>query len=104
MTTRIGKAVLVSGMVLFASGCASTFPVGSMYSDIKLPLEATEQGSSSPKTGTASCKSYFAMVATGDCSIETAKKNGSIKHIHHIDWDVKNIIGLGTYTVTVYGD
>ncbi|MEE9354817.1 MAG: TRL-like family protein [Methylococcaceae bacterium] len=104
MTIKIGKAILVGGLVLISAGCASTFPAGGIYSNIQLPLEVTHEGSRSHKMGTSSCKSYFAMVATGDCSIETAKKNGGIKHVHHIDWDVQNIIGLGTYTMTVYGD
>jgi len=32
-------------------------------------------------------------------------ENGNISKIHHVDWDVENILGVyGVYTVTVYGE
>jgi hypothetical protein len=50
-------------------------------------------------------KSYLGMIAVGDCSIETATKNGGITKINHVDWKVKNTLGfIGEYTTTVYGE
>ena len=87
------------------SGCASTVPTGFIVTNIKLPIATTDAGSASHKTGEASCSSILSMVAKGDCSIETAKKNGGITHVHHIDWHVDNLLGIwATYKVVVYGD
>ncbi len=49
--------------------------------------------------------SVFGLVATGDASIEAAAKQGGITVIHHVDWEVKNILGIiGTYRCNVYGE
>jgi len=45
------------------------------------------------------------MIAIGDACIEVVKKSGCIIKVHHVDWDVKNILGLiGEYKCTVYGE
>lgn len=86
-------------------GCATPYPAGIAYTELKLPVNVTSNPSGSPKVGIAECKSYFGLVAIGDASIETAMKNGGITKIHYVDWDVKNILGIiGTYKVTVYGE
>ena len=94
-------------LVVLTSGCASVYPVGCGYMKLKLPVEAN--GNKMPptgmKTGTSECRSYFGILAVGDASIDTAAKNGGIKQIHYVDWDVENILGiLGIYKVTVYGE
>lgn len=99
----IGAIIIFSFLLL--NGCATAVPVGGVYTEVKLPIAATDNVSSSPKVGIAECKSYFGLVAIGDCSIETAKKNGLITKIYHVDWDAKNILGIiGTYKLTVYGE
>ena len=99
------SSVLVSAcFVGTLSGCATSVPFGGIFTEISLPVTATSAGVTS-KIGTASCQSVLLMVATGDCSIEAAKKNGDISTVSHIDWDVKNILGIyGEYKITVYGD
>ena len=52
--------------------------------------------------GTDKCRSVLAIVATGDCSLEAAKKDGNIDHVNHVDWEADNILGvIGNYQVTV---
>jgi len=95
------SAVFAAAMV---SGCATPVPVGGLFTDVTLPLQATA-GSGGSKTGTAVCNSYLGMLSTGDCSIATAKANGGISTVTHMDWQANNILGLiGTYTLTVYGN
>jgi len=66
---------------------------------------ATSNSGVSSKTGEAQCTSVLGMVAFGDCSIDTAKKNGGITKVNNVDWDVKNIMGIyGTYKVIVSGE
>ncbi len=91
---------------LLAAGCASLYPVGSAYTDVKLPVTATGQTlSSTGKVGVAQCSSWFGMVAIGDASLERAMKNGNITRVHHVDWQARNIMGVvGLYKLVVYGE
>jgi hypothetical protein len=95
---------VVLGMALIFNGCAGSHPAGFIITDVKLPVQATSNNGSYSKTGEASCKSILAIVASGDCSIETAKKNGGITKVHHVDWHAKDTLGFGTFKVVVYGD
>ena len=57
------------------------------------------------KRGVAECKSYLAMFATGDASIDTAARGAGITKIHYVDWEAENVLGLiGTYRCIVYGE
>ena len=85
------------------SGCASPMPVGVLYTELRLPITAT--GAQGKKEGTAQCKSIMALVAMGDCSIETAKKNGGISKVSNVDWEAKSVLGIiGEYKLHVYGE
>jgi hypothetical protein len=102
------KAILIltsCALLAFIAGCATSYPVGSFYTKLQLPITATANSGQATKVGTAQCMSILAAVAIGDASIESAKKNGGITKVHHVDWDVKNILGIiGKYKVTVYGE
>ena len=88
----------------FLTGCASTMPYGGAFTDITLPVSATANASGTKK-GIAMCKSILALVATGDCSIEAAKKAGGISEVTHVDWKTHNILGIiGNYELIVYGN
>jgi predicted small secreted protein len=101
------KKIIISTLLASAftlTGCATSHPVGALYTDINVPVTATSNADAS-KTGTATCKSYLAMIAMGDCSIDAAKRNGNISRVSHVDQKANNILGLiGTYTVTVKGE
>jgi hypothetical protein len=85
------------------AGCASPMPVGVLYTELRLPITAT--GAQGKKEGTAECKSIMALVAMGDCSIETAKKNGGISKVSNVDWEAKSVLGIiGEYKLHVYGE
>ncbi len=89
---------------LFAGGCATPMPVGTIYTNVKLPAAVTSN-TGSQKVGTATCASYVSVVSIGDASIEAAKKNGGITKVSHVDWEAKNILGIiGKYKTTVYGE
>ncbi|MGD0016058.1 MAG: TRL-like family protein [Verrucomicrobiia bacterium] len=95
--------VCVVAVVLF-TGCAMVTPMnGSLYTDMKGPV-AMGDASHMPKTGTATATAIIG-IATGDASIETAMKNGGITKVHHVDTQVKNILGVyAEYTTVVYGE
>ena len=105
MKTKLTFLALVLTAGLFASGCATATPVGTFYTELSLPVNVAGGAASYSKVGKATSNSYFALIATGDSSIETAAKNGGISKIKFIDWKVKNILGfMGEYTTYVYGD
>ena len=101
---KLGIVVALLAVAMLA-GCAAPFPHGLLYTDLKLPVDVTGNGGKAPKIGTAECTSVLALFATGDCSIEAARKQGGINKIHHVDWDVNNVLGIvGSYKVVVYGE
>ena len=97
--------VVVAVLGLFASGCASAIPMGSIYSEVSFPGGVGNGDVAYSKVGQATSNSYLALIAIGDSSIETAAKNGGITKIKFVDYKAKNIIGfIGEYTTYVYGD
>jgi hypothetical protein len=102
---KMGLTVLVLFTVLALSGCATPYPMGWVYTEIKAPVAAGDGMVSYSKVGTSKATSVLGIVATGDCSIKTAAANGGVKNIKYVDYDAKNILGFyGEYTTTVYGD
>lgn len=100
---RIKSFLLPASMLVFLSGCATTMPVGSIYTGVKLPVTATTL--TGAKEGSSSCVNILSMIATGDCSIDAAKKDGGITKVSAVDWEVSNILGVfGRYKVHVYGE
>lgn len=89
------------------TGCISapfTPPMG-LYSEISAPLSTEGTIEVGSKKGEATAKTILGLVATGDCSIATAAKNGKIRTITHIDYKYKNILGIvQETTVVVYGE
>ena len=102
---KLLASIALLSVVLF-SGCASILPQGSLYSGVKLPIATTNNKlPEKVKVGTAECKSVLTLVTVGDASIQAACKNGDITVIHHVDWEVENILGIiGTYRCVVYGE
>ena len=102
---RAAVSLFLCVLLAFVTGCATTYPVGAIYTGVTLPVTATEGAGQATKVGTAQCISVLQLVAVGDASIETAKKNGGITKVHHIDWHANNVLGIvGTYKVIVYGE
>jgi hypothetical protein len=102
---KILSMVSVLTFLAMIAGCATFMPLGSVYTELKLPLAATANGGQVSKVGTATCTSVLTLVALGDCSIDTAKKNGGITKVYHVDWDAYNILGIyGKYKLTAYGE
>ncbi|MFH1673327.1 MAG: TRL-like family protein [Pseudomonadota bacterium] len=104
MKKKVLSLTAVVVAMAFLAGCASIYPIGVAYTEVKLPTDATS-AAKAMKVGTSKCISVLALVAIGDASIEAAMKDGGITKIHHVDWDVKNILGIyGEYKTTVYGE
>ncbi len=100
----IALAVCLFACVLL-SGCATPYPYGAFYTEIKAPAGIAQGDLSYSKVGTSKSTSILGLVATGDGSIKTAASNGGINRVKYVEYSAKNILGLfGEYTTTVYGD
>ena len=102
------KKTFVAAMGLIAlgmSGCAAVGPLpGAIYTNTKFPSIASQSGPGK-KTGTAQARSYLAMVAVGDASVDAACKNGGITKINTVDTKGWSILGIySTWTTVVTGE
>lgn len=103
MQKIIAGSIIATSLVL--GGCATAYPVGGLYTELELPVAVTSNTGQPVKVGVATCKSILTLVATGDCSIDAAKKDGGITEVLYVDWEAKNILGIiGNYKLTVYGN
>ena len=104
------KAFLLAAACATAAlftGCISTpfTPPMGLYSEISAPLSTEGTIEVGSKKGEATAKTILGLVATGDCSIAAAAKNGGLSTIKHIDYKYKNILGIvQETTVIVYGE
>ncbi|NTV45418.1 MAG: TRL-like protein family [Chlorobiales bacterium] len=102
---KVLRVVFACATLFYMSGCATPYPMGVVYSEFKVPAAVTSNNGTTTKVGTAECETYFGLIATGDASIEAAKKSVGITKVYHVDWQVKNILGvIGKYKVVVYGE
>jgi hypothetical protein len=97
--------------VLLLAGCAGYCtpvipPFGLIYSDYKAPMSHEVNGAKvGSKTGIAESKSILGLIAWGDCSINTAAKNGNIQTINHADYAYMNVLCVyQSFKTTVYGE
>jgi hypothetical protein len=101
------KKVLFIGVLasLFA-GCATSQPVGILYTELALPRSIVTQGDVSyTKVGVAKAVSVLGLVTIGDVSQRAAIRDGKISKVKYVDFAAKNVLGIyGEYTLTVYGD
>ena len=102
MKKAIVSAVLALSAVALCSCGAPRY--GLVYTDVSKPLMATTATGS--KVGTATSTNYLSLYATGDASIDAAKKNGGITTVSSVDEKVHSTYGglITTYTTTVRGE
>lgn len=96
----------VLAVIVLLSGCATMYPVGSLYTGVKIPNNmGAGKDVSYTKIGKSSACSILSLIATGNASLEKAIQNGGIKTVKYVDYSADNFLGIfGTYTTTVYGD
>jgi len=101
--------ILGTILVGLVTGCAAGVDmnapvIGGLYADYRAP-HSVGTGAMPYKVGTAECRSILGWIATGDCSITTAARNGGISQIHHVDYEFSQILQIvGTYKTIVYGE
>jgi len=96
-------------VLMLTAGCYTTPvkpPVGAIYSGFKAPLTAeAEKPTVTSQKGEATSQAVLGLVAWGDCSLETAAKNGNLSTIEYADYEYMNVL-FGIYqkfTVITHG-
>ena len=102
------RLVLVSAtaaMISVLSGCAmARGPVtGFWYTDTHSGVSATSNQAGN-RVGEACASSILGLIATGDASVEAARRNGGITMISSVDEKTSNILGVyANYCTIVRG-
>jgi len=102
------KLMLGAVIAAMASGCVmigDAFKYGPITVDVGAPDTHFIDNSVQPvKKGTATAQGIICFVE-GDSSISAAMENGGISRIHHVDYKVRNILGIvGSRTTIVWGE
>lgn len=95
MTNKL-KVVTMSLSFLMITGCAmvSRAPVmGTLYSDLSFSEVATSTQAGN-RVGMSCASTILGAFATGDASIEAARRKGGIKQITSVDGTAKSYLGL----------
>ncbi len=89
------KTLLFSLALLIVSGCATVrAPVsGVWYTDVKSSLDVTSNAAGS-KAAQSCSVSILGLIATGDSSIEAARRSGQITTITSVDHSSFSVLGL----------
>jgi TRL (tRNA-associated locus)-like protein len=88
-------------------GCAYALaPVSSgIYGKVSGPVSATSNTGPATKTGRACANSVLGIVASGDASIEAAKRAGNITTVHTVDFESTNVLFLyASFCTVVHGN
>lgn len=99
-TTFVAAAlalVALDGCALASGG--NGFAVGTVYSGYRSPGQVGTAADT--KTGEACVSSILGLVATGDGSIEAAKKAGGITQVSHIDHEQFAVLGVYATSCTI---
>ena len=93
MTKRFAKYIVAILVLSISFSCSVKFP------------RAISENALGPQTGKAIRTTYLGLISVGDdTSIETAAKNGGIKYISSVDYQLTDILGIiSTQTVIVTG-
>lgn len=105
MTRIVSTFALLT--LAIASGCAYALaPVSSgIYGKVRGPVSATNQPGPPTKTGRACANSVLGLVASGDASIDAAKRAGNITNVISVDFESTNVLFLyATFCTVVRGN
>ena len=102
------KLLIVAALAAVGSGCVMVGPSNAKSAltlDVQSPDMSFVDNSVQPlKKGTATSQGIICFV-DGDASLKAAMENGGITKVHHVDYEVRNILGIvGSSTTIVWGE
>jgi hypothetical protein len=98
------KLVAAALALVALNGCAmaqggNAAAMGTIYAGYKSPGQVGTAAAG--KTGEACISSILGIIATGDASIEAAKKAGGITQIAHVDHEQFGVLGVYATSCTI---
>lgn len=102
--TTLRSLAMIAALALPLGGCMYEFqgpfkpPLGNVFNATSQPTDITfDRTEIGTREGRAASELYFWMFSMGDCSVDTAARNGGLQQIDHIDSNHYNIF-FGLYT------
>ena len=102
------KLLFVAALAAVASGCVVVGPSNAnslLTLDVQSPdMSFVDNDVKPAKMGVATAEGIV-IFTRGDASLKAAMDNGAIKKVHHVDYKVKNILGIvGSSSTIVWGE
>lgn len=103
------SALTIAALLSFAfivSGCATSgsSPNGwALIKEEKIPAFVTDNAKAN-KLGRACATNILSIYASGDASIEAAKKEGGITKVAYVDYEMENYVVYGKVCTVVRGE
>ena len=102
------KLLFVAALAAIASGCVVVGPSNAnslLTLDVQSPdMSFVDNDVKPAKMGVATATGIVCFTQ-GDASLKAAMVNGGITKVHHVDYKVKNILGIiGSTTTIVWGE
>ena len=102
------KLLFVAAIAAIASGCVVVGPSNAnslLTLDVQSPdMSFVDNDVKPAKMGVATAEGIVCFTQ-GDASLKAAMNNGGITKVHHVDYKVKNILGIiGSTSTIVWGE
>ena len=102
------KLLFVAALAACASGCVVVGPCNAnslLTLDVQSPDMSFVDNDVKPAKMGAAMAEGIIVFTEGDASLKAAMDNGGITKVHHVDYKVKNILGIiGSTTTIVWGE
>ncbi len=85
--------ILGLGVALF-SGCAVNPTHAIIYTNTTGPYQATSAKAAGKVGESETCTNILGIIATGNCSIANAAKQGNITNVSTVNWQHTNFLGI----------
>ena len=96
------RAALALGLALALGGCANVRgPAPAALSFYASPIDAGPVANAASKRGEACAQNYLGLVATGDASIDAAKRSAGITRVASVEQTSSRVLGYYAKFCTV---
>ena len=85
LTKVLAYSAAVIASVLVTTGCATSYPFGTLYTGVDLPVAVGNSELQWSRKGTASCYSILGLIANGDGMKDVRICNGDIVFVKKAD-------------------
>ena len=111
MSTYLRRTTLAVLSLLLLTSCGFYMapvmpPSGLLFGSVKAPIDTNADNTTiGSKTGEAASISILGLFAFGDCSINSAARDGNMSTVTHADYNYTNVLWIyQSFTTIVYGD